>query len=491
MPDDKTAPSVCASASRPAPAAASARTLAIFLSLGAYFAYFSRDALSVRFAPDDMMNLATYWRMKPLQLLLAQAMPWRPFYRPMGGLVYLALFRACGLNPAPYHAVLLVVLFANVCLTYRLARLLGAGQAVSWLAALAVCYHAGIGNLYYNTAFIYDSLCCLFYLGAFTYYLAVRRSNRTPGFRDAAIALLLYLCALNSKEMAVTFPVMALAYEWLFRRPGLKGPGAWLRPPARVVLPAAILALIFCYGHILRRGGLLEMPAYRPAFTFARLLDFQARALADLLMQPRPLDPSDQAVFWVILTYLAFRRDRPILQFCWCFFAIAPLPIEFLPGRAGACLAVPVVALAIFAAVTAIDLSRAVSGFLARERAFSRLGRPSLFVLVVAFAVFVWARHNADLQTRYIRSSMHELGQPTWQAIQQFAALHPAVARNASVVFLNDPFDGFDMEFIAELLLRDRTVIVRLQRKFPVSPEEFARAQRVFDYREGRLVQLR
>jgi hypothetical protein len=241
----------------------------------------------------------------------------------------------------------------------------------------------------------------------------------------------------------------------------------------------------------LRNGGLVHDIGYRPVFTWAQWVDFQGRSLGDLLIQPHPVGLGGVAAFWALLAYLAWRKPRPVLQFCWWFLVIAPVPIEFLRGRAGACLAIPFVGLAIFAAVVSVDVSHALAGFLSRERAFSLLGRRNLFTTVVVAGASLWTWYNYDLQQRYVKSSMAQLGRPTWDAIQQLRALHPKVSPHASVVFLNDPFPGFDMEFITELCLRDRTVIVRLPGKIPVTPEDLARAERIFDFREGKLVQLR
>jgi len=62
------------------------------------------------------------------------------------------------------------------------------------------------------------------------------------------------------------------------------------------------------------------------------------------------------------------------------------------------------------------------------------------------------------------------------------------VRQHDTVVFLNDPFDDWDMAFIAELWFRDRTVSIRLNKKTPLTAEELARADFLFDWREGRLV---
>src|SRR6476660_4427723 len=94
----------------------------------AYFLYFNWDGLYAHFGADDMMNMASYWRMKPLRLVLHLVMPWLGSYRPMGGMYYLPLLNMFGLNPLPFHAVLLALLASNLYLVYRFALRLGTTQ---------------------------------------------------------------------------------------------------------------------------------------------------------------------------------------------------------------------------------------------------------------------------------------------------------------------------------------------------------------------------
>src|SRR4051812_48143557 len=185
-----------------------------------------------------MMNMAGYWRMKPANLAASHVLLWRNFYRPMGGVFYLPLFYTFGFQPAPYHVVILAILLLNMYLVYRLAILLRAGELPAALAALVSCYHATLSNLTYNIAFVYDVLCGCFYLGALVYYIRIRESGRALGPRQVAAFLALYLCALNSKEMAVTLPVMLLVYEWLYHRPA----------SLRGCIAAALLNLPYIYG---------------------------------------------------------------------------------------------------------------------------------------------------------------------------------------------------------------------------------------------------
>ena len=75
--------------------------------------------------------------------------------------------------------------------------------------------------------------------------------------------------------------------------------------------------------------------------------------------------------------------------------------------------------------------------------------------------------------------------------IAQFKLLKPRVHPHAYLVFLSDPFADWDMAFIAELYFRDPTLHIHLQRLNPQPEAEIAAADAVFDYREGKLIQVR
>src|ERR1017187_2478760 len=90
------------------------RKLAFALLTVAYFLYFNWNGLRVRFAEDDMENMVRCWRPEPVRLLLDALLPWHGAFRPMAGLFYLPLHHFFGLNPLPYHAVMLAILLGNL-----------------------------------------------------------------------------------------------------------------------------------------------------------------------------------------------------------------------------------------------------------------------------------------------------------------------------------------------------------------------------------------
>jgi hypothetical protein len=147
--------------------------------------------------------------------------------------------------------------------------------------------------------------------------------------------------------------------------------------------------------------------------------------------------------------------------------------------------------LAVFTAVVFADLAGALAGVLAGEPLFRHLGRPALTAGLVAAGLFYWGRENVHRKQLTVKPVMAALGAQTWQVIQQFRALDPHVRPHSHVVFLNDPFQEWDMLFIADLWIRDRSVTVHLQRLNPLPPSELAAVEYVFDYRDGRLFRVR
>lgn len=462
--------------------------------LSAYFLCFAWDGLGARWAEDDMMNLYGAWKPGPWQLLLAQFRPWHGDYRPLGGAFYDILFALFGLNPLPYRVAVLLLLGLNLWLIYRLARLLGCGELRAAVAVILAAYHAALGSLHYNTDVIYDILCFTFYLAAFLHYASIRRRGRLLGGWESAAFFGLYLCALNAKEMALTLPLALLAYEALYHRPAewsWNGIRAWLLGPGRLALCAVPLNLLYLYGKMFGPDAMMNMPAYQPVFTLDRWLAFQTTCIGGFLLRLAPVSTLGLLFAWTLLTWLAWRFDRPVLRFCWAFLILAPLPIEFLEGRFQAALYIPLAALTVFAATVLVDLADAAARSLARAPVLRRLGRDIPLAALLMAALVPYARANWTIRNTLLHHSMLMQGPLTWKVIQQFRALKPKVPPGSSVVILNDPFRSFDELYIASLCLGDRSIAVHVQSVSPLTPEEIARSPHVLAYQDGELVQLR
>ena len=460
--------------------------LALGLLALAYFWYFNREGLWAHFTADDMMNMDQYWRMGPVRLMLDQFMPWRGSYRPMAGLFYLPILHAFGLNPLPYHAVLLAILAVNLYMMYRFARFAGADELQAVIATLIVAYHAGLSMLYYSTAFVYDVLCFFFYMAAFIAYARIRAQGRALRAGEIALVLGLYLCALNSKEMGLTLPLMLAAWElWCAPRMGLR-----ILSVARPILLAALLNVVYIYGKVFGHDPMLNAAGYRPVFTVHQLFAAEKTYMGEFFLSQGKFGWHAVVGVWLLLLYLAWRRHRPVLRFCFVFLMLTPLPIVFLEGRSAACLYIPLAGWAVFAAVILTDAAGAWANFLANEPLFGRLGRTALRGGILAAALFFWAKENDWRRREFARPAMADVGRVTWQAIEQLRALNPHLEPHSQAVFLHDPFEAWDMAFIADLWFRDHTIDFHLQRFTPISEEE-QRKMHVFDFQDGRLVMVR
>ena len=226
------------------------------LLLIAYFLHFALPARHGGFREDEMMNLWTYWYVGALQSLTAFAKFWTPSYRPGGALYYLPLYHFFGLNPFPYRIVQISILALTIPIAYYLARLLASSRSVAFLAILAFCYHPYVANLVFVGAFIYDVLCGLFYLAALTYYIHFREQGVSLRPAQLLIFLLPFVLALDSKEMAVTLPVIILTYEFLkaTRWADWKALRRWSWRYATPSLMAGAVTAIYLYGKVYGTG---------------------------------------------------------------------------------------------------------------------------------------------------------------------------------------------------------------------------------------------
>ena len=87
---------------------------------------------------------------------------------------------------------------------------------IAALATLMFAFHPRLVDLYWSSGTIYDILCFTFVCGSFLLYLRARANRARPGWKTVVGCLLLYVCALDTKEIAVVLPVLLLAYELLY-----------------------------------------------------------------------------------------------------------------------------------------------------------------------------------------------------------------------------------------------------------------------------------
>ncbi len=417
----------------------------------AYFIYFARDGLHAHFIHDDPANIAYYWSRGVWPLIRAQFEFFSTYIRPMGGLFYLPIYHFAGFNPLPYRAVGLFIILLNTALFYRVAKLVSGSALVAWLAAILVCYHPRLVDMIYQNSNIYDVLCFLFYFAALVWYLGIRTRGQFLNWRQIAVFVALYICALDSKEMAVTLPVTLALFELLFHPPSGIAPKtllAWLNREGRVTCIAALVTAIYLIGKTFGSDPLIAMSAYQPELTIRKFTTSITANIQTLFYLPEWFGPG--YVFGAVAVLLAcawVKRSR-FVAFCVLFAILSELPIAFL-GRSGPCLYIPLAAWAMLASAAVWTVARLVASVF-RNRAV----RLVVTGLLLAAFLFLNARRVRS-ETQRLRPYFYAGQTNTWAVIQQVAKLKINPQRGARIAFLNDPLPLPTTMFLAQLRFQD------------------------------------
>ena len=429
------------------------------------------------------MNIYYYWSHGTAGLLRNLVLFFSTYGRPMGGVYYSLIYHFFGLNPFPYHVVTLCLLLVNTFLVYRFAALITGSALTAGLSSFLVAYHSELAQLVYMPSFIFDVLCFTFYFLAFYYYLSVRMRGERLGAGQIAVFLLLYVGALESKEMAVTLPALVLLCEVIWHAPGhwsLRSAAAWARAEALPALVAGAVTLLYIGGKAYGPQSLISLEAYRPVFTLDRYLESTPKFFNTLFYQDPDqgfFGPGKALVAVLLLLGIAWRAGQKHLLLMWFFILITPLPITFVPGRGAACLYIPLAGWAVLLGSLFVLLLRRIPAAGMRTAAV-------LCVVVMQWALSSWG-------TARMMSWMKDEGKLTASVLEQIRALQPAVKPGAQIYVIDDVFEGFDTKFLFELTYHDRSVKVWLARYQKLTPEEVQNMDYIFTFEDGALKRLK
>ena len=458
-----------------------ADVLAAILIAGLFIG-FAKPGLSVYFTPDDLMNLYHACQPPIHKILLENVLYFSPAYRPMGSLVYRLLYEIGGFHPLRFRAFCFAVILCNLFILYRAAAAISSKEA-GILAALFATYNAGFSDLYQSTGTIYDLLCFAFYFLALGMYATIRRRGDYLKPRQTGLLVVLYICALNSKEIAVTLPAVLIAYELVLGR----GPRRLIRRWA----PAAACALItlpYLAGKFTSSSPLVENEAYRMHVSLGNYLRAFGHYLSLLAYFPDGTLNLAAAllVLILLLTIAALIRLR-CLRFLWIFIVISPLPVAFVPLRSAYAMYIPSFGLALFLAVVVIRGRTALARRIGPLPGFARR-----ILCVDTFAlcfVVLLAVHGS-----------HPLREPLAEdtlirtTAMQMTGIHPTPNSKSRILFLDDPFpqENYDLLYILGLQYRIHDPFVhRLKRMSAESSRpEIGSYDYVFTFDGDRLIQV-
>jgi hypothetical protein len=442
-----------------------------------YFFRLTRPALRAGFSPDDLMNLYRGWVFPLSSLIKANLLFFLPsdFIRPFAEAWYRAIYFFAGFRPAPFHAFHIALLLANIFLVYSLARRLADSRFAALLTALLFAYQERWTPAYFDTGYIFDVLCGLCLFAALLLYIRIRQQGREPSALEYAAVGALYICALNSKEIAAAFAVAIAIYELLFER--------HRRFAAAAI--STVIALAFIVG---RATALTSNQAYTPQFTLSRFLDTTAHFANELAAHDWFAGATALAVPTALLLAAVLLRSKPSI-YAWAFTAATALPLAFVPPRNGPQYYIPFFGCALYAASMIA---------LAWQR-FTRV-RPvpfwaARFLAAALLIAIAWPIYS---QGKYVAlrgvTSITEDAPVIMSLSRRLREYRPSLPSGARLLFLHDPVapNLEDLLFNVRLTYRNRTIEVdRLARlRLAPSPRQMQAYEAVFDYGASGLVDV-
>ena len=418
------------------------------------------------------MNLYLAWQ-KPLFRLAGENVAFfSPGYRPFGNLVYRLLFDMAGFHPLPFRIACFALLFLNLYLAYRTAAAVASKEA-AMLTLLFACYNSGV-DLYHDAGIIYDILCFTFYFSALGLYVSARTRKRYLTSAQLGLFLILYIFALDSKEMAVTLPLVLIAYELFLGEPAL---GARVRR----WLPSALSTLItlpYVFGKLSHASPLVDNESYRlhisPSTYIVGLTHY-----FDLLtsVHPGTLTAAICTAAIILAAVIALiTRDRR-LMFALAFILITPLPIVFVALRGAYVMYIPLFGIALYLAVAIVKPRDALLG--------RRFQFATFAVCAVAVITFHSLRPWQPLVKPLIRST-----------VDQLSEIQPSVPGGSKILFIDDPFDKDDqwvLLFLCRLYYGARQLQVDRAKLMASKPDQAVldSYNLIFTYRDSRWIRLK
>jgi hypothetical protein len=338
-------------------------------------------------------------------------------------------------------------------------------------------FHPRLLEVWCRTGVIYDLLCFTFFYAAACLYISARRHGGFPGAGRVAAILVCFICALNTKEMAVALPVILLGYELLFER------GGWRRFWLVAVMGA--MNIPFFAGKTRGASLLANNPLYRPEYSWDRFGHSWAVYLNYILMRETIVPWSAMAILGVLLAIAVGFRSRQLLL-AWLIIVIGTLPVSFIPYRGGFVLYISWAGWVLYAAVVLVA---------AQDLLLRKWPRYRTALACAVFILVGWRFGKLNLHDQRV-DPRHWLYDPPFQVqsmTAQMRALQPVLPRGARMLFLEDAFTNKEWTpyFIMKLAWHDDTLVVDRTKMMDGKVPEWKDYQYVFTYESGRYKQLK
>lgn len=272
------------------------------------------------------------------------------FLRPVPSWTLIAVYKAFGRNAVPYHLVSMIIHGLAAFTLFLVMRRISRRSGVSLLAALMflICEDHGMTVAWVAT--VTDLMCVVFLNLALLCHVVARQDGR-PGY--FALSLVLAVTAMASKETAVVYPAVVMAYELLFgggvgRAPASLGARKGLESLARdwwawslpIVVFAGYMALYLSVvppmRNLMYHDPLADPLRYAAVAVqnlpvmFAALLTQLLPSVVTFVPGTKPFVVGGGAVLTVLLirALVPYRGERAV------WFALTVFVVGLLPGLA-------------------------------------------------------------------------------------------------------------------------------------------------------------
>jgi protein O-mannosyl-transferase len=265
-------------------------------------------------------------------------------YHPLTMLSYAVDYAISGLNPFSFHLQSLLFHIATTLMVFVFVLKLTNKSIAAAITALlfgihpmhveSVAWVAGRKDVVYGFFYIASCFAYLFYL---------REGSKAKWY---ALGLVLYICSLLAKPVAVSLPVALLAIDYVERRP-LKFNLLLEKIPHFLIALAAGVKSLFdqkVFGALGTQGETFN-PIERIGLGGYALITYLWKAIVPiklLCFYPYPLKVNDHLEYiyfvypvaaalliWVVWRF--FRRDREVVFGVLFFFANIALLLQFIP----------------------------------------------------------------------------------------------------------------------------------------------------------------
>ena len=264
-------------------------------------------------------------------------------YHPLTVLSYCMEYNLSGLNPKTYHTSNLILHIFNSFLVFALIWLLVRQSLIAFILALLFALHPMHVETVAWIADRKDLLCSLFFMGAMCTYVIYHQNQNKKYY---VFTFVLFVLALFSKAMAVTFPIVLFALDYFMS-------GKFSVKNSKGKVPFLVLSLIFGYVSILAQkssdalADLNQINIFEKIvfssysiiiyvvklFSFSSISAFYNYPLTENGKYPLFFYIAPFLLFGFVWALLKVKQNKKLIRFGFAFFLITiALVLQIIPA---------------------------------------------------------------------------------------------------------------------------------------------------------------